>query len=112
MRIFVVDIIFVTTILNTFEFLGQKEEKNTIFCLQTFNIESPQYVQGIIKFSLNWPKDRSVYKLVFSFISVSVFGSVPSPGSRKVTSSASSAWSRLAISEPLQSKMYVFLGTA
>ena len=34
------------------------------------------------------------------------------PGSRKVTSSASSAWSRLAISEPLQSKMYVFLGTA
>ena len=34
------------------------------------------------------------------------------PGSRKVTSSASGAWSRLAISEPLQSKIYVFLGTS
>ena len=33
------------------------------------------------------------------------------PGSRKVTSSASSAVSRLAIWEPLQSQIYVFLGT-
>ena len=35
-----------------------------------------------------------------------------SAGSRKVTSSPSSARSRLVISEPLQSKMYGFLGTA
>ena len=34
------------------------------------------------------------------------------PGSRKVTSSANSARSRLAISEPFQSKIYRILGTA